>query len=146
MNLIAIDPGERGAIVVKDDTGIHSFDMPQTPKDIFTLLYNHSHNAKCMLEKVNGMPGQGGVAMFTFGKGYGWLEMALIALEIPCETVSPQKWQKSYSLGTKSQCASSSEWKNKLKAKAQQLFPSEKVTLKNSDALLILNYFKSCQI
>ena len=35
------------------------------------------------------------------------------------------------------------EWKNKLKGLAQQLFPSEKVTLKNADAILIANYGKT---
>lgn len=33
-------------------------------------------------------------------------------------------------------------WKNKLKAEAQRLFPSIKVTLKTADALLIYEYAK----
>jgi hypothetical protein len=31
-------------------------------------------------------------------------------------------------------------WKNKLKTRAQQLYPGIKVTLANADALLILRY------
>ena len=86
------------------------------------------------------MPGQGGMAMFTFGKGLGHLEMALLSLGIKTNEVTPQKWQKHFQLGSSTKCASKTEWKNKLKAKAQQLFPNEKVTLKTADALLIYQY------
>ena len=86
------------------------------------------------------MPGQGGSAMFNFGKGYGNLEMALLALKIPTVSVTPQVWQKALQLGTRSKTMSKTEWKNKLKAKAQQLFPYLKITLAISDALLICEY------
>ena len=67
--------------------------------------------------------------------------MALMALEIPVVKVMPQKWQKTYSLGRSSECGKS-EWKNRLKARAQELFPDlgKKVTLKTCDALLIALY------
>jgi hypothetical protein len=54
--------------------------------------------------------------------------------------VRPQVWQKGFGLGTASTCASKSEWKNKLKAEAQRRFPHLPVTLKTSDALLLLEY------
>ena len=147
--IIAIDPGKNGGFAIRCNEHIECYKMPETPKDIHTILklfgpedlpFITNVKVICYLEKVHGMPGQGGQAMFTFGCGYGWIEMALLALEIPTETISPQKWQKPLSLGTKSSCASTTEWKNKLKAKAQQLFPNIKVTLWNADALLILHY------
>ena len=46
---------------------------------------------------------------------------------------------KFYQLG-RSTGYSKTEWKNKLKAKAQQLFPGEKVTLATCDSLLIAEY------
>lgn len=140
--IIAIDPGANGAIAIYHQRVNHTdvFNMPETPTDVYDLLATYSNNAVCFLEKVQGLPGMGGSPMFNFGKGYGHLEMALIALSIPTETILPQKWTKNMSLGTKSSCSSSTEWKNKLKAKAQQLYPNIKVTLHNADALLILHY------
>ena len=139
--LIAIDPGQNGCICVYDN-GMICRKMPDTPMDIYDLLYVYSRTgAICMLESVHGMPGQGGGAMFTFGRGFGWIEMALLALQIPTQTITPQKWQKPLGLGTKSKCSGSTEWKNKLKSKAQQLHPDVKITLWNADAVLIMDYF-----
>ena len=66
--------------------------------------------------------------------------MALLCRKTPTTEVTPQKWQKALQLGTKGH-KSTSQWKNKLKAKAQQLYPKvPKITLAISDALLILEY------
>jgi hypothetical protein len=147
--IIGIDPGANGGIAVGHDDGrlIAVAPMPATPKDLFDCLAEiHDDTPKeygeieAYLEKVGGMPGQGGMAMFTFGKGFGHLEMALLSLGIKTNEVTPQKWQKHFQLGSSTKCASKTEWKNKLKAKAQQLFPNEKVTLKTADALLIYQY------
>ncbi len=143
MKIIGIDPGKNGAICILSNEGeVLTLDkMPATPNDLYSFLQEHSDCSACFLEKVGGMPGNGGSAMFNFGKGYGWLEMALIACKIKTVTVTPQKWQKHYQLGSSSTCTHT-EWKNKLKAKAQQLFPSlgKKVTLVTCDALLIAEY------
>ena len=56
-------------------------------------------------------------------------------------SVTPQKWQKELQLGNRGN-KSTTEWKNKLKAKAEQLFPYMKITLAVSDSLLILQYAK----
>ena len=148
--IICIDPGKSGAIVAEWQGKIQCHKMPDTPKDIYDILSIYhpfigqtDNTATCYLEFVHGMPGQGGQAMFTFGKGYGWLEMALLALEIPTITITPQKWQKPLSLGTQTSCLSKQEWKNKLKAKTQQLFPSIPIELWNADALLMLHYVKT---
>lgn len=147
--IIGIDPGANGGIAVGHEDGrlIGVATMPATPKDLFDYLQeirdetpNEYGEIEAYLEKVQGMPGQGGMAMFTFGKGFGHLEMALLSLGIKTNEVTPQKWQKHFQLGSSTKCASKTEWKNKLKAKAQQLFPNEKVTLKTADALLIYQY------
>ena len=87
------------------------------------------------------MPGQGAQAMWKFSGNYHGIRMALLANNIPFETVSPQKWQKFYNI-KKDKNQSKTQHKNKLKAKAQELFPNEKITLKNADALLIAYYGK----
>ena len=141
--IIAIDPGAQGGIAifsVDKDRQIEVVKMPDTPQDLLDLISKYQINSKCYLEKVGGLPGMGGSSMFNFGKGFGHLEMALLCRKIPTTEVTPQKWQKALQLGTKGH-KSSSQWKNKLKAKAQQLYPKvPKITLATSDALLILEY------
>jgi hypothetical protein len=79
--------------------------------------------------------------MFKFGMGYGALRMALTALEIKYEEVPPQKWQKELGIVTRNkERESHTQFKNRLKAKAQQLFPTMDVTLKTCDALLIAEF------
>jgi Holliday junction resolvasome RuvABC endonuclease subunit len=70
---------------------------------------------------------------FTFGNGFGHLEMALTAAGIPFERVSPQRWQKALGCLTKGD-------KNVSKRRAQELFPSMKITHATADALLIAYY------
>ena len=46
------------------------------------------------IEKVNAMPGQGVVSMFSFGTSFGGMLGILAALEIPTIMVPPQRWKK----------------------------------------------------
>ena len=76
--------------------------------------------------------------MFAFGKSVGIPIGAMRALGIPVNEVPPAKWQKA--LGISRSGATRQAWKNKLKDRAQQLYPEIKVTLAIADALLLLNY------
>ncbi len=149
MRIIGIDPGKNGGIAILNEEGkvLELIKMPPTPEDLYLFLSKYATRHVCILEKVGGMPGNGGSAMFNFGKGYGNIEMALIACGIKTITVTPQKWQKHYQLGSSTSC-SHTEWKNKLKAKAQQLFPSlgKKITLVTCDALLLAEYGRTLKL
>lgn len=138
-----IDPGSNGGISVLDAEGhvMESVKMPPTPEDILEFLSKYATNdTVCYLEDVGkGIPGQSSKATATFARHNGHLEMALLALKIRTNKATPQKWMKFYQLG-KSGNYSKTEWKNRLKAKAQQLFPGEKVTLATCDSLLIAEY------
>lgn len=140
---IGIDPGKHGGIAVMGADGevIDVVNMPETPQDLLDFLEQYKDDSFCTLERVGGMPGNGGSAMFNFGKGYGHLQMALLALHIPTEDVTPNKWEKTYQLGSSGKYTKT-EWKNRLKAKAQQMFPhlGKKITLATCDALLICEY------
>lgn len=144
MTTIGIDPGLSGAIAWTEN-GTASFQkMPETPRDIWVLLGRIIREAPqgrvfAYLEQVGPMPKQSPNSMFTFGRGYGGLEMALIGWEIPFERVTPQKWQKAMS------CRTGGD-KNVSKAKAQELFPSLKITHANADALLIAEYGRRTQL
>jgi len=140
--IIAIDPGANGGITVfsvDKNKVIEVRKMLDSPLDILNFLKMYKNNSRCYLEKVQGMPGQSGPGSFNFGRGFGWLQMSLLALKIPTIEVTPQVWQKALQLGVKGKMTDT-QWKNKLKSKAQQIFPHLTITLALSDSLLISEY------
>lgn len=149
--IIAIDPGKEGGIIVYDSDEnelLEVIHMPELPQFIYEFFKKYQKNSICYLEKVGGLPGMGGSAMFNFGKGFGWLEMALAANKIPTIEVTPQKWQKELQLGGKGK-KTTNQWKTKLMERAQQIYPSvgkcfclktKRDWMRVSDALLILEY------
>ena len=87
------------------------------------------------------MPKQGVASTFKFGRSYGNLEAFLIAAEIPFERVVPSVWQREFGLISKKGETKTAK-KNRHKAKAQELFPSVKVTHAVADALLIAEWHR----
>jgi Holliday junction resolvasome RuvABC endonuclease subunit len=140
---IGIDPGVNGAIAWIDERGKSCVEkMPDTLQDLWELIRditNFPRSAidgrkyKAYIEQVSSSPQMGVVSAFSFGRGYGNLEMALTAAGIPFERVRPQVWQKAMGCMTKGD-------KNISKAKAQELFPDKKVIHATADALLIALY------
>jgi Holliday junction resolvasome RuvABC endonuclease subunit len=135
---IGCDPGKNGGIAFLWSTGMYTAQkMPDTEKDLWDLLETFKRDDEgktfALLELVHSSPQMGVKSAFTFGQGYGALRMALVAAGIAHECVRPQAWQKA--LG----CLSGGD-KNKTKSRAQQLFPSVKVTHWNADALLIAEH------
>ena len=141
---MGIDPGKSGSIVIIDENreAVAIYKMPEDASELLEIFEKHSDVSFAILERVHGMPGMGGTQMFTFGKNYGHIEMALLSKKIPFETVTPQKWMKSMELGTKKFGETKTQWKNHLKAQAVRLFPKVKITLAIADALLIAEYCK----
>jgi hypothetical protein len=141
--IIGIDPGVNGGIAWIDEHGRACAEkMPDTLADLWELIdniaigctyYNRASCVKAYLEQVASSPQQGVVSAFTFGRGYGNLEMALTAAGIPFERVRPQVWQKALGCMTKGD-------KNITKKLAQELFPDIKVTHATADSLLIAEY------
>jgi crossover junction endodeoxyribonuclease RuvC len=147
--IVAIDPGMSGGIAVHWFGKTDCWPMPETQGDLIERLREiksvaglEGDELVCVLEHVGGFAGkaQPGSAMFRFGEHFGFLKGVIQALEIRLVLVRPQVWQKGFGLGTASACRTKSEWKNKLKAEAQRLFPHLPVTLKTADAVLILDY------
>jgi len=144
--IVGIDPGLSGGIAVLDEAGVSHYviKMPSTIFDLYDVLSGIAGmgDMVCYMEDVgHGMPGQSSKATAAFARHCGHLEMALLALGIPTNTITPNKWMKTYQLGRSSEY-SKTEWKNRLKGKAQQLFPmlGKQVTLATCDALLIAEY------
>lgn len=137
MIYLGIDPGKTGGISVHDGDNITAYAFTRcTPADIYHIFKDVSRgDTHALIEKVHSMPKQGVKSSFTFGKGYGFLLGCLTALEIPFEHVSPAIWQGFL------KCRTGGD-KNISKQKAQELFPSMKITHAVADALLIGEYLK----
>ena len=138
MIFLGIDPGKTGGISRHDGKTIAAFKFTDcTPADMYSIIYDVSRGSSvvALIEKIHSMPKQGVKSSFTFGRNYGMLLMALTALKIPFEYVTPSVWQKHLKCLTKGD-------KNITKKKAQELFPYLKITHYTADALLIGEYYK----
>ena len=135
---MGIDPGMSGGIAVVSPIARcplpEAWKMPDTERDICELLAEYASLIQlALIERVHAMPKQGVSSTFKFGTNYGLLRGFLIALSIPFEEVTPQRWQKHMGCLTRGD-------KNVSKAKAQQLFPGLKIGHATADALLIAEY------
>ena len=143
MTVIGIDPGKSGGIAWIANGKPCVEKIPETVKDLWDLLdsirwstiSNGKNGEPCVayIEAVHSSPQMGVTSAFTFGQGFGRLEMAIQGIGFRMERVSPQKWQKAMGCLTKGD-------KNVSKRRAQELFPSMKVTHATADALLIAEY------
>ena len=107
MKLLAIDPGQKGALafyspLITNKVMVEL--MPLGGKEIdyaslATIIKDFDPDL-AVVEKVGSMPGQGVTSMFTFGMGYGALFGILAALQVPTERVAPQTWKASVLKGT----------------------------------------------
>lgn len=139
MRYIGIDPGVSGAIACLDvmESGLVDFSwigLDETDGDVKRFLEEEYDCSFCILEKPAGAPpGQRQYkSIATLNDSIGFCRGILTGL-VPYETVSPAKWQKAMG------CLSKGD-KKITKAKAQQLFPSYKITHRNADALLLAEY------
>ena len=104
MVYIGIDPGKGGALaLIREDgrTEIYTYD-PILYRNILSDFDpgNCIGDAKCCVEHVGAMPGNGAVSMFHFGENFGFIQGLLTAFQIPYELVRPQKWKKEFSISS----------------------------------------------
>lgn len=158
--LAAIDPGISGAVAVCQGSRVNAIYMPATIHDIagyFRVLQSASEGGlRVVVEKVGTyMPGNSGPSAAKFARHVGNLEGVLASLRIPYSWVTPAKWEH-WLIGKpayqkipkempkdqarKIRADRKRERKNKIKQRVQELFPHIKITLKNADALGILEW------
>lgn len=139
---LGIDPGVNGGLAWLGLGALPLLEaMPRTDRDVLELLRAHRPTFAVLedlhprptrwIDKETGEPRSSilrstGVLMLSCGA----LRMALVACDIPFETLRPQAWQKLLGLAPKA-------GKPGLKRKAQELFPMAKITNKTADALLL---------
>jgi hypothetical protein len=144
MTIIGCDPGVNGGIAWITGGKPCVEKMPDTLQDLWGLIQDiraaaspplgvGETNAMAYIEQVHSSPQMGVKSAFTFGNGFGHLEMALTAAGIPFTRVRPQVWQKALNCLT-------GGLKNVTKKRAQELFPTIKCTHAVSDALLLAEY------
>lgn len=152
ISVIGIDPGKKGGIVEIDCEGLEYSVMPKTANDIAEHI-SHLHDEfsiDCVfVEHVTAMKGWGVTATMTFGIGYGVLLGVIATLQVPLVLVKPKVWQKELGITPRKTRRGETklQFKERLRAKAQQLFPklgvwSEGLGKQRAvcDALLIAYY------
>jgi hypothetical protein len=150
---VATDPGVKGATVCQWVDGRHTIypwkgeaSFAETVEEIKNLAdvdwENRPSNAVRLHWAMEVPPkttgkGRPESSGFTLGHNYGWQCGFITGSGLPCMVVSPQKWQSLY-YGLKG--TPYREKKKRCRELAKRLYPTEKVTLQNADAFLILNY------
>lgn len=141
---IGVDPGKGGGLAAVRGAEFSLTPMPPTDMDIYRWLLDHrGEPVFAVMERVTGYIGDGGnpgARMFAFGQNYGALRMALIAVGVPFETVTPAVWQRAVGVTPRKKTETKTVWKNRLKSRAQELFPRAPITLATADAILLAEY------
>jgi len=141
--IVACDPGVNGGFAVKTQDRILLFPMPESVPDIHELLMDIKlSDSHIWIEKVPKFVSKltPAAAVATLHENYGIVQGLAYSQGYALHRVEPRVWQEPLGLGGRKSCATGPEWKRKLKAKAQELYPHLDVTLGNADALLILHY------
>ena len=102
---IGIDPGKKGGYAVLIDGKVWKAEVWDDAEFVDTMRQVSQMRtvARAAVEKVGAMPGQGLVSTFSFGKSAGFIEGTLMALDIPYQLVSPQKWKAEFGLNSDKQ-------------------------------------------
>ena len=148
MVVIGIDPGKSGAVAVWDEGIDKVFKCPVNVSGMSNIMHSLSNTGWvdgggeiiAYIERVHAFPTDGRSSAFKFGVNYGqWLGI-LSTLNIETVLVTPQKWMKYWKDKFKIKLPKNKpERKRKLKELAAQ-YTDKKVTLYNSDAILISVY------
>lgn len=150
---VGIDPGENGGIAVLSEQSTTTRDFSKlTLTDYWEFLRSTATSYSCtaVIEQIDPRPTrwfknnilQSSILRSTciiYGK-YRELSALLVAAGIRFVEVPPRKWQVSLKIKPKEKSESQTDWKRRLKEKAQRLFPEQHVTLATADALLIAEY------
>lgn len=142
MVYLGVDPGKSGAIAAVWADGLPFGHVKNTEEDRALcewLAEAASWQLFAHIEKVHAMPRQGVVSTFKFGESYGSLKMLLASQSVPFEEVTAAKWQGAL------RCRSKGD-KNVTKRKAQELFPTVRMTHAIADAYLIAEYCRRARL
>lgn len=122
--ILAVDPGLTGAIAfyvpaAPDRVGVEDMPVVAGEADPATLarMILRLGPSVAVVERVNGMPTDGGSRAFKFGDAYGVARGVLAALQIPTHFVVPGVWKRHFKI------KGGDDGKEQSRALALQLFP-----------------------
>lgn len=123
---LGVDPGKKGGLCLLDyeQRVIVLEPMPATRRDLATLIRSLPSKTRAVVERQSTRPSQSSSRALTQGRGWGWLEMGLTMQDIKVQDVRPQDWVRAMKIPPKRSVESRPQWKERLRAKAQQLFPA----------------------
>jgi hypothetical protein len=148
MTLLGIDPGKSGGLVVwREDGELSTFNMPDGDEETHELFRSIgvNHDCKLFIENPPTWAGKRRFAKQTvFGHSTATLQgnyklcvgLAL-GMGASVRKFVPVKWQNLVECRNVDKLEKG-DWKRKLKAHAEHLWPGVKVTLAIADALCIL--------
>lgn len=159
MIYVGLDPGQNGAIVRLSNALVARYKMPNTETDLWSMFCDirksgAAHTMKAAIPIVACIEQQTPRPTFFGGRSsilkstcvlygnYMQLRGMLIAAGISFEEVPPKRWQQALKIPPRLKTETDTQWKNRLKGRAQQLYPQVNVTLAIADALLIATYCK----
>jgi hypothetical protein len=149
---IGVDPGAKGGMVALYGEEVELFKLEGTSeKERWEWISRWEGRAVAVIERQEPRPtfwqDKGGAARSSVLKStvllygnYSQLRGFLVAANIRFEDPRPGTWQKVLGAGNRKKGEKQAAWKGRLKQRAEQLFPSQKVTLAVSDALLLAEY------
>ena len=146
---IGIDPGKKGGIARVGKNYTEAVPIPETQHDTWLQIGGRSTaETRAVIEWIH--PAIQGVGKASMSKLYGSfmsLQAMLVAAGIPFDIVQPKKWQAEMGISSRKKTESTKDWKDRLRARAQELFPSLDVWKRTlgeqravCDALLIAEY------
>lgn len=145
---LGVDPGSQGGMTIISKQGKIKGLLPfgnSTAHQISDWLstMGNTFDLRAALERVHSMPKQGVASSFAFGKATGLVEGMLVAHKIPYIEVTPQKWQKFFSIQPRGE-KTKTQHKRLLQAKAHKIYPAyvKEITLSVADSVLIAEWLR----
>jgi hypothetical protein len=144
--IVGIDPGAAGGIAVLHDNGsVNTLSMPEDTELVDTLTeLTHNGAPKFFIEQIPKFCGAArfaernimGSSLAVLYGNYRFCCGVLHGLGVPPRLLAPLRWQNLVACRNHERLERG-DWKRKLKARAQEIFPGVRVTLATADALLI---------
>ena len=147
--VIGIDPGKQGGIAIytKEDGMVRTVRMPESTDDLAELLsyYKQNYMPIAFLEKLNLHRSDTEVPGKVFGiqkllQNYAQLRTVLELNGIPFVMVHPLSWENKLGLRVRGLREEKAQRKRRYRDIAGKIYPGNKVTLWNADALLIMHF------
>lgn len=124
---VGIDPGVNGGLALVSETGlVIAKKMPEGLPPIFVALeeWDKEYQLRACVEWINpAIQGAGKSAMSKLYGNYMSCRAFLTALRVPHEIPYPKDWQAAFSIEKRKKSETVTKWKDRLKAKAMELFP-----------------------